>query len=94
MPSWTRLMSLRLMSPTAPVEEMGVRRVIARTEGGALPRLLLPFCLFAEGPMGNGKRWYSWIHLQGQRAVPQRLLNLGFEFRFPTVDATLEDLPG
>ena len=57
---------------TAAVEEMGVRRVVARsavvysTDGGALPRLLLPFRLFAGGPMGSGKQWYSWIHIQDE----------------------------
>jgi uncharacterized protein (TIGR01777 family) len=151
---------------TAPVEQMGVRRVVVRSgvvfsiEDGALPRLLLPFRLFAGGPMGSGDQWYSWIHLKdevralrflieteeaggaynltapspvkngelakligrlmgrpswipvpgfamrlafgevadvvlkGQRAVPQRLLDLGFEFRFPTAEAALEDLLG
>jgi len=151
---------------TVPVERMGVRRVIARTgvvlstEGGALPRLLLPFRLFVGGPMGSGKQWYSWIHLQdqaralcflieteeargvfnltapnpvtngelarligramgrpaffpvpgfamrlafgevsdvvlkGQRAVPRRLLDLGFEFQFPTAEAALKNLLG
>jgi uncharacterized protein (TIGR01777 family) len=147
-----------------PVEEMGVRRVVARTgivlstQDGALPRLLLPFRLFAGGPMGNGDQWYSWIHLEdqarairflieteealgafnisapnpvtngelakvigrvmgrpswipvpgfalrlafgevaevvlkGQRAVPRRLLDLGFGFRFPAAEAALKDL--
>jgi uncharacterized protein (TIGR01777 family) len=151
---------------TAPVEEMGVRRVVVRsgivlsTEGGALTRLLLPFRLFAGGPMGSGAQWYSWIHLQdqvralrflietseaqgaynlvapnpvrnrdlarhigrimrrpafipvpgfalrlafgevagvvlkGQRALPRRLLALGFAFRFPTAEAALRDLLG
>jgi uncharacterized protein (TIGR01777 family) len=151
---------------TVPVEEMGVRRIVVRTgvvlstEGGALPRLLLPFRLFAGGPMGSGDQWYSWIHLQdevralcylieteeasgaynltapnpatngelakligkimgrpafipvpgfamrtafgevaevvlkGQRAVPQRLLDLGFEFHFPAAEAALKDLLG
>jgi uncharacterized protein (TIGR01777 family) len=149
---------------TEPVEEMGVRRVIARTaavldaDEGALPRLMLTFRLFVGGPMGSGKQWLSWIHLQdevralrflienqeakgpfnlsapnpltnaqfskvlgrvmdrpsylpvpgfamkmafgevtsvlleGQRAVPQRLLDLGFAFHFPDAEAALRDL--
>jgi uncharacterized protein (TIGR01777 family) len=149
---------------SAPVEQMGVRRVLARTgvvlsaEEGALPRLLLPFRLFVGGPLGNGKQWYSWISLQdearalcflieteeargafnltapnpvtngelskligkvmgrpsiipvpgfamrlafgevaevvlqGQRAIPQRLLDLGFEFDYPTVEPALRDI--
>jgi uncharacterized protein (TIGR01777 family) len=149
---------------TLPVEEMGVRRVVIRsgivfsTEDGALPRLLLPFRLFAGGPMGSGKQWYTWIHVQdharavrfliereaahgalnlsapnpvtngalarligrtmgrpsfipvpafamrlvfgevadvvlkGQRVLPRRLLDLGFEFHFATAEAALRDL--
>ena len=151
---------------TAAVEEMGVRRAVARiglvlsTEDGALPRLLLPFRLFVGGPMGSGDQWFSWIHLQdqaralqflieneeahgvfnttapnpvtngelariigramgrpswipvprfalrlafgevaevvlkGQRAVPQRLLDLGFEFQFRAAEAAMKDLLG
>jgi hypothetical protein len=151
---------------SAPVEQMGVRRVVARiglvlsAEEGALPRLLLPFRLFVGGPMGSGKQWYSWISLQdearalrflieteeargafnltapnpvtngelakligkvmdrpsiipvpgfalrlafgevaevvlkGQRALPQRLIDLGFEFDFPTAEASLQDMLG
>lgn len=54
---------------TRPVEEMGVRRVITRSgvvlaRGvGALRLMLLPFHLFAGGPLGSGRQWLSWIHL-------------------------------
>ena len=151
---------------TAPVEDMGVRRVIARSgavldaEEGALPRLVLPHRLFVGGPMGNGKQWLPWIHIQdearairflidseaasgafnlvapapitnaefgkaigrvlgrpslipvpsfamrtafgevsnvvleGQRAIPQRLLELGFTFSYADAESALEDLLG
>jgi uncharacterized protein (TIGR01777 family) len=149
---------------TAPVEEMGVRRAIIRSgavlddQEGALPRLLLLVRLFLVGPMGSGKQWFPWIHiedearairflidneqargpfnlttpnpltnagfakalgrvlgrpsfvpipgfamrllvgevanvlLEGQRAIPARLLGLGFQFRFPDAESALRDL--
>jgi uncharacterized protein (TIGR01777 family) len=61
---------------TAAVEQHGVRRVILRTgivlsnQGGAFPKLVLPFRLFAGGPLGNGKQWYPWLHEEDQiRAI-------------------------
>lgn len=149
---------------TEEVERLGVRRAIIRTgivlsrDGGALPQMMLPFRLFAGGPLGSGRQGFPWIHLadevsvirwliereaasgpfnlaapetltnaefgrvlgrvmrrpsfmptpgfalrlvlgelstlllDGQRQVPQRLLDLGFTFRFPTAEAALRDL--
>jgi uncharacterized protein (TIGR01777 family) len=149
---------------TAGVEELGVRRVAIRTgvvlsrNGGALPRMLLPFRLFVGGRIGTGRQWFPWIHIEdvveaisflldsdlasgvfnvtapnpvtnadlarsigralgrpavfpipafvlrlmlgelaetllaGQRAVPRRLENIGFTFRFNEVNDALRDL--
>lgn len=147
-----------------PAEAAGVRRVLLRTamvlakEGGALPKLALPFKLFAGGPVGDGDQWVSWIHLrdevrairfllehdeahgpfnltspepvtnrqlahllgdvlhrpsllrapafavrtvlgkmadtvlQGRRALPRRLANLGFVWEYPELDRALRSL--
>jgi uncharacterized protein (TIGR01777 family) len=53
---------------TAEVEALGVRRAVLRTglvlakEGGALPRMALPFRLLGGGPLGDGRQWMPWIH--------------------------------
>jgi uncharacterized protein (TIGR01777 family) len=149
---------------TAEVESLGVRWALLRTgivlakEGGALPKMALPFRLFAGGPLGKGRQWVPWIHLadevgairflletetargpfnlsapapvqnrdlgralgetlhrpsllptpgfalhlvlgematmvlQGQRAVPRALTDLGYTFRFPALGPALSDL--
>ena len=153
-------------SSTASLESLGVRRAIIRTgvvlsiEGGALPRMLLPFRFFAGGRLGSGRQWFPWIHiadevgairflienetangpfnltapvplnnaefsrllgqqlrrpalmpipafalrllfgematvlLDGQRAIPRRLIQLGFTFQFPEAELALRDLLG
>ena len=157
---------------TAEVEALGVRRVLLRTgvvlarEGGALPRMAMPFKLMAGAPLGSGRQWLPWIHmadevgairfliekddpggaqgpfnlvapkpvtnrelgdvlarvlrrpsplqalglgvpepvfrvmlgemadavLDSQRVLPSRLLQLGFQFRFPDVESALRDI--
>ncbi|MCY7392371.1 MAG: TIGR01777 family oxidoreductase, partial [Leptolyngbyaceae cyanobacterium CAN_BIN12] len=49
------------------VKDAGVRLVILRLGvvlgmGGAIAKMLTPFKLFAGGPIGTGKQWFSWIH--------------------------------
>ena len=153
-------------SSTASLEALGVRRAVIRTgvvvsiEGGALPRMLLPFRFFIGGRLGSGQQWFPWIHiadevgairflienegasgpfnlsapipltntefsrllgqqlrrpalmptpefalrllfgematalLDGQRAIPKHLLQLGFRFRFPEAGPALRNLFG
>ena len=53
---------------TTQVDEMGVRRAVMRigvvlsNDGGALPKLVMPFGLFAGGGLGSGEQYMSWIH--------------------------------
>jgi len=61
-------------------EVLGVRVVLIRTglvlsnEGGFLQRLLLPFKLGMGGPIGGGRQWMPWIHIQDQIAAIDFLL--------------------
>jgi hypothetical protein len=132
--------------------------VVLAKEGGALAELLTPFKLGVGGPVGSGRQWFPWIHIDdvvgilllaldnaaaqgpinatapqpvtnkefgkalgralhrpafiptpafalrlmlgevadvvanGQRALPRKALELGYAFRFPTIDAALADI--
>lgn len=132
--------------------------VVLSDEGGALAKMLIPFRLGLGGPIGTGKQFMAWIHiddmvkgikyllgnsesegnynftspnpntnhffslalarrlerpcifkvpafvikalmgessdlvLYGQKVIPQRLLDEGFKFTYPTLKGALENL--
>lgn len=147
-------------------QELAVRVVLMRLgivleiDGGALPKMALPFKFFSGGPIGSGRQWFSWIHrddvlgiikflledetisgavnatapnpvrnrefssalgmalrrpssfsvpgflvrvalgefgdviLQGQRVIPERLLNAGYQFKYPEINEALKAILG
>ena len=52
--------------------EHGVRTALLRSglvlaaEGGVLPQLARPVKLFAGGPIGGGRQWLPWIHIDDE----------------------------
>jgi uncharacterized protein (TIGR01777 family) len=62
-------------------EAFGVRVVLLRTglvlanEGGMMQRLLPPFKLGMGGPIGNGRQWMPWVHIEDKIAAIDFLLN-------------------
>ena len=65
---------------TQPVEAMGVRRVVTRSgvvfaRGALLLNMfLLPFRMFVGGPIGSGRQYLPWIHVDDEVAAFKYLL--------------------
>ena len=65
---------------TAEAESLGVRRTVARTgivlarDGGALPVMSLPFRMMIGGPLGDGRQWFPWIHVDDEVGALRFLL--------------------
>jgi hypothetical protein len=51
--------------------------IVLAAEGGALPRLALPFRMMAGGPIGDGGFWQSWIHVADQVGILRLALEDG-----------------
>ncbi|HWP60422.1 MAG TPA: TIGR01777 family oxidoreductase [Candidatus Acidoferrales bacterium] len=52
-------------------ESAGVRVVLLRTgivlgKGGALAKMAPPFKFFVGGPLGSGRQWMPWIHMEDE----------------------------
>ncbi|RJX73416.1 TIGR01777 family oxidoreductase [Pseudomonas sp. LS-2] len=62
-------------------QALGIRVVLLRTglvlanEGGMMQRLLPPFKMGMGGPIGNGRQWMPWVHIEDQIAAIDFLLN-------------------
>ncbi|SIA64234.1 Epimerase family protein SA0724 [Mycobacteroides abscessus subsp. abscessus] len=79
--------------------------IILEKNDGALPRMALPYKLFAGGNLGSGN-WIpapafalklalgemSKLVLEGQRVLPAKLEAAGFSFRYPGLEEALKDI--
>jgi uncharacterized protein len=63
------------------VETEGVRVVFLRTgivlgkNQGALAKMVTPFKFFAGGPLGSGKQWMPWIHIDDEIGLIRFLMD-------------------
>ena len=68
---------------TRPAADAGVRTAAVRLGvvlgrgGGALAKMLPPFRLGLGGPVGSGRQWFPWIHVDDAAAMFCRLVEDG-----------------
>jgi len=61
-------------------DALGIRVVLARfgiilaREGGALPKMMLPFKFGAGGKLGSGQQWMSWVALKDVVGILQLVI--------------------
>lgn len=66
---WLAQLAAEWEAAALAAEGLGVRVVPMRTGivfapgGGSLPLMALPFRLFVGGPLGSGRQWVPWVHL-------------------------------
>ena len=64
-------------------QDLGIRVVLTRfgivlgEDGGALGQMIPMFKKYIGGPLGSGRQWFSWIHLED---LVQAFLFLGGSF--------------
>ena len=49
--------------------------IVLSAKGGALQRMLLPTNLFLGGRLGNGRQWWSWVHIDDVVAAMLHLID-------------------
>jgi hypothetical protein len=53
--------------------------IVLSLDGGALAQMLMPFEFGLGGPIGSGRQWISWIHIDDAVGLIAHVVNAGLE---------------